>query len=130
MLTELDILDHVLLNNNCMLMLVVDTEDVWKIESTGGFFNFKQKKLQQERNLEHLICLKKKIENYIGYIYNNGIKISFPDYDTSKQYIYEIHIITDFFPAPDYLELIHKMNEYIAKERNDIKITHEVKKRN
>ncbi len=133
MLTELNVLDHTILDeeHHQMLMLIFDTEDVWQVKSSGGIFNkYQTKKLSNKRNAEHLICLNKKIENYLGYIQENGIQKSFPSCENPAQYSYEIHIVTDFSPAPDYLELIEKWNQYITQQRADIIISNEVRLHN
>lgn len=131
MLTEFDVLDHVVLDDkdHCMFMLIVDTEDIWRVSDTGGIFGIRQKRAERQRELEHLVCLKKKVENYIGYICDNGIIKSFPDCPDPERYSYDIHIITDFVPKPDYIGLIGKMNDHISKQRSDIRITNEVKMR-
>ncbi len=129
MLTEINIIDHMVLNEDehCMIMLIVDTEDLWKVQPAGRLFDFKYKKKVNERNFEHLVCLRKKIENYLQYIQANGIKNSFPDCVDFDKYSYKIHIITDFIPAVDYMELIDKLNVSISEQRNDIVISHELK---
>ena len=129
MITEFDMVDHMMLDeeNHQVLMLIVDTQDLWRIEASGGLFNFGQKRKIEQKQLEHLVCLKKKVENYIGWIQADALKEQFPGCDSLEGYNYDIHIITDFVPDSAYMDLINKMNQYISTERNDIVLTHEQK---
>lgn len=120
-------LDHTILDEDkkCMIMLIIDFEYLWQIDKRHGIFDFRNKKKVKEKNLEHLIYLKKKVENYITYIQNGGLTENFPECNNSEKYSYEIRIVTDFSPKPDYLDLIENMNIYIAKQWSNIKITTE-----
>lgn len=128
MIVELDMLDHVVLDEKrqCMIMLIFDIESLWEVEDDTGIFHFQHARKVKEKRLEHLIYLKKKVENYIGYISNNGLLNSFPECNCAELYSYEIRVVTDFVPEIDYIELIEKMNRHINKQSNKIKITYEV----
>ena len=132
MIIELDMLDHVILdeNNKCMIMLIFDIESLWAINDDSGIFRFGYGKKIREKRLEHLIYLKKKIENYIGYISNSGLLKSFPECDNAGLYSYEIRVVTDFIPENDYIELIEKMNQSISKQSDKITIMYEVNNKN
>lgn len=128
MLTELDILDHVILDedNHRMVLIIVDTKAIWGIKNIEGMLINKWEKILKEKNLEHIICLKKKIENYIEYIYSDEINKIFPYYEWLENYSYEIRVITDFYPSFDYLELINIINQNISMQKKDIFITNEI----
>lgn len=127
MLVELDILDHVILDedNRCMIMLIFDVEDLWHVESPHGLEKLTYNKKFREKNTEHLLYLKKKVENYIGYIQNNGIMRSFPDCAEPSSFSYEIRVVTNFAPAFDYLDLIEQMNHVLTKQGLNILVTNE-----
>ncbi len=128
MIIQLDVLDHAILDekNKCMIMLIIDSEDIWELPNLEGVSKLKKKKMVKDKNLEHLVCLNKKVENYIIYIQNNGIMKSFPNCDAPESYSYEIRVISNFQPSSDYLELINRINKYIKKTRNDIYISNEI----
>ena len=129
-LTELNMLDHTLLDENekTMIMLIFDVEDLWRVELPRGLEKFSYKKKCSEKNMEHLVFLKKKVENYVSYILNNGIKQSFPHCDETESFSYEIRVVTNFTPAPDYLDLIKQMNNRISIQGLSIIITTEEKR--
>lgn len=130
MLSELNMLDHTILDEEkkSMLMLIFDVENIWSVDSPRGWGKLTYSKKQNEKNLEHLLCLKKKVENYISYIQSNGITKSFPNCKETNSYSYEIRVVTNFTPAPDYFDLIAQMNKVLAKQGMNIVVTHETNK--
>ncbi len=127
MITDLDILDHTILieDEKCMLLLIFDSQLIWEVEKLSGFHKLKLKHKIKEKNLEHLIYLKKKIENYINYIYNNGILKSFPECTDWTKYRYEIRISSDFKFNSEFIRLIDYFNSILKKQRYDIIVTYE-----
>lgn len=127
MINELDILDHTILDESkkCMLMLIFDSEDLWKVDKQNDLSLIKYKRMLKDKKLEHLLYLEKKIESYVNYILNDGIVISFPNCTEHKVYSYEIRVITNFIPDDDYLSAIDKLNKYIARSTSNVIITHE-----
>ena len=127
MITEFDLLDHVMLDEETktMLLLVIDLGELWKLDKKPGVLNFRAQRLQEEKNLEHLICLKNKVEAYVSYIRNTGLLRSFPGTPNPEQYDYEIRVLTDFDPEPDYLQTIRNMNYRLSQFTDKIKITTE-----
>ena len=93
-----------------IIMLIIDTHEPWDVDAPKGFFDIKQKKLAENKKLEHLVCLNKKIGNYINCIASNGISGYFPERDDLSDYNYRIQIITDFNPDKEYLDAIEKTN--------------------
>ena len=127
MIIELDILDHAILDedNRCMVMFVFDLENIWLIEKQNYLNHYRYNRLVKEKNNEHLIYLKRKIENYVDYVQNNGLLRSFSNCVNPELYKYEIKIITDFIPSMDYLNLIEEMNNYLTEQLLNILITTE-----
>ena len=127
MLVELDIIDHIALDEDkrCMIMLIFDVEDLWHIEAPHGLEKLTYNKKCREKNTEHLLYLKKKVENYIGYIQNDGIRRSFPDCDNPESFSYEIRVVTNFAPTLDYLDLIEQMNHVLTRQGLNIVVTNE-----
>ncbi|MCH5196868.1 MAG: hypothetical protein J1F28_09135 [Oscillospiraceae bacterium] len=128
MIIDLDVIDHVILDeeNKLMLMLIFDSEDYWTVEPPHGLGVLTYNKKCKDKNLEHLVYLKNKVENYIGHIQNNGIKLCFPDCAEPESYSYEIRTVTNFTPAFDYMDLIDQMNKVMSKQGLKIIITNEV----
>lgn len=128
MITDLDILDHTILieDEECMLLLIFDSKLIWEVEELSGLQRFKIKYKIEEKKLEHLAYLKKKIENYITYIYNNGILNSFPKCENWKKYKYEIRISSDFEFDSESVKLIDYFNSILKDKSYNITVTHEV----
>ncbi len=128
MITDLDILDHTILieDEECMLLLIFDSKSIWEVEELSGLQRFKLKYKIEEKKLEHLAYLKKKIENYIIYIYNNGILNSFPKCENWKNYKYEIRISSDFEFDSESVKLIDYFNSILKDKSYNITVTHEV----
>ena len=129
MLIELDKIDHIVIddNNKCIIMLIIDTHEPWDVDAPKGIFDIKQKKLAENKKLEHLVCLNKKIGNYINCIASNGISGYFPERDDLSDYNYRIQIITDFNPDKEYLDAIEKTNQFYARQTNRLTIVQETK---
>lgn len=127
MLTEFDMVDHMVLDeeNHKLIMLIVDTQELWSVALDTGLFHFGHKRKIKQKQLEHLVCLKKKVENYAGWIQADMLKDQLPDCDSLQGYDYEIHIVTDFKPEQEYLDFIKSMNQYFAARQNAIVLTHE-----
>ena len=128
MIIDLEILDHTILieDKECMLLLIFDSKSIWEVEKLSGLQRFKLKYKIEEKKLEHLAYLKKKIENYITYIYNNGILKSFPKCENWTKYKYEIRISSDFEFDSESLKLIDYFNFILKNKRYNITVTHEV----
>lgn len=127
MITELNKLDHTILDENkkCMLMLIFDSKVFWRVNQPNNFNLFRYKRMLKDKEIEHLVYLKNKVENYVKYILNDGIIKSFPKCADYKNYCYEIRIVTDFIPDNNYLELINKLNTYIANSVSGVIVTYE-----
>lgn len=128
MVHELDKLDQALLDKNrkCMLMLIFDHDDLWKVTKPSGLKALKYNKMLKDKNLDHKLYLLKKINNYLTYIENGGILQSFPNCTDSDTYTYEIRVVTNTMPNPDFFEFIKDMNNHISKQLSFIVITHEI----
>ncbi|SKA64255.1 hypothetical protein SAMN02745111_00936 [Eubacterium uniforme] len=132
MLIELDKIDKIVIddNNLCIIMVIIDTIEPWVVDAPKGLFDFKQKKIVEDKKLEHLVYLNKKVGNYINCIGANAVSNFFPDREDLAKYNYIIEVITNFDPDKEYLEAINKMNQFYSKQTDRIKIVQETRKIN
>ena len=131
MIIDVKTVDHIFWDekNNQATLLIIDLNEFWTIETSGGLFRKKDRKRAEEKKLEHLVCLKCKVEYYVTFIINNGIKNSFPEIDDPNLIDFDIRIISDFEPDSDYVRLIDSLNSDISSHWKNIHITNEVREK-
>lgn len=129
MIVDVNTVDHVFWDekSNKATLLIIDLNEFWTIKAKNGLLRVFDKKKADEKRIEHLVCLKCKVEYYISFIINGGIINSFPEINNPSLIDYDIRIITDFTPDTDYYRLIYSLNEDISSQLKNITLSNEVR---